>query len=154
MVRGNLYCCGRKKHGQRFSLLLRVSVDLREEMLSHAVPNGAKTCRLHIAAKSAHRCWQLVQAIYFWALDQDNNNDNNNIDNKDRRRSWGGGGGGGSGIATAPEMLRLTSAINTTKTSVIPVCTLTRFMSANVFQGWPCANHCTRHWKIIQMNQV
>lgn len=44
------------------------------------------------------------------------------------------GEGGGSGIATAPEMLRLTSAISTTKTSVIPVCTLTRFMSANVFQ--------------------
>lgn len=148
---GVIYRCrGRKKHGQRFSLLLRVLVDLREEMLSHDIPNGAKTWRLHLAAKSAHRCWQLVQAIYFWALDQDSINDNN-IDNKERRKSWGGGG---SGIATAPEMLRLTSAINITKTSVIPVCTLTRFMSANVFQCWPCANHCTRHWKIMQMNQV
>jgi hypothetical protein len=44
MVSDNLYLChGRKKNGLRFSLQLSILVDLREEMLSHAVPKEAKT---------------------------------------------------------------------------------------------------------------
>ena len=109
-------------------------------MLSHAVPNGAKTYRHYTAAKSVHMCWQVLRAIYFWALDQDNNNNNYSYyyyyyknNNKDRRRRRGGGG---SRIATVPEMLRLASAVNNTKTSIILVCTLTRLNSVNAF--WEC----------------
>ena len=53
--------------------------------------------------------------------------------------------GGGSRIATVQEMLRLASAINNTKTVVIPICTLTRLNSAHVFLSVPCANHCAKH---------
>lgn len=56
MVRDNLYMPWQKEAWLEFSLLLRVLVNLREEMLSHAVPNGAKTYRLHTAAKSFHTC--------------------------------------------------------------------------------------------------
>lgn len=84
------------------------------------------------AAKSVLICWQVLQAVYFWALGQDNADasvaDDNNNNNNNKKIE----GGGGSGIATVPEMLRLTSAINNSMTSVILVHMLTLKVSTCV----------------------
>lgn len=47
-------------------------------MLSHAVPNGAKTCTLHTATKPVYISWHILQAVLFWALVQDQNKNTNN----------------------------------------------------------------------------
>lgn len=64
MISEDLYVPGQKKinkkHGQRFSLPLRIPVDLREGMLPHAVPKGGKLCRLLTASRPIPTACQLL----------------------------------------------------------------------------------------------
>lgn len=88
-----------------------------------------------------------MKAVYFCALDQDNNNYYYYYSIiVIATIAIGIERGGGSRIATVPEMLRLASTINNTKTAVIPICTLTSLNSAHFFfESVPCANHCAKH---------